>query len=125
MGYEQMYMEDLLDHYKNPRNSGAIENADIKYKDSNPICGDVVNVSVKLNKDRIDDVKFLSKGCAISVAASSKLSAELKNKSLKNVEDIENQFVFDLLGVEISPMRVKCALLGLKALQKGVRAYRK
>lgn len=125
MGYEQMYMEDLLDHYKNPRNCGVIEDADIKYRDSNPTCGDVVNVSVKLNKDKIKDINFLSKGCAISVAASSKLSLELKDKSLKEVEDIENKFVLDLLGVEISPMRVKCALLGLKALQKGVRAYRK
>lgn len=115
-----MYQEELLDHYKNPRNFGTLGNFDIRFHDTNPLCGDEVTITVKIANDKIQDVKFDSSGCAISVAATSKLSEQLKNKSLYEVINLDNQFVLDLVGVPISPIRLKCALLSLKALKKGI-----
>lgn len=115
-----MYQEELLDHYKNPRNFGTLSNFDIKFHDTNPLCGDELTVTVKVKNNKIQDVNFESKGCAISVAASSKLSEQLKNKSLQEVLKLDNKFVLDLIGVPISPIRLKCALLSLKALKKGI-----
>jgi len=118
-----MYQEELLDHYKNPRNQGALKNFDIKFHDTNPLCGDELTITVKIKDNRIQDVKFDSRGCAISVASSSKLSEQLKNKTLQEVIKLDNKFVLDLIAVPISPMRLKCALLSLKALKKGICGY--
>ncbi|MBI4159369.1 iron-sulfur cluster assembly scaffold protein [Candidatus Woesearchaeota archaeon] len=115
-----MYQEELLDHYKNPRNFGALSNPDIEFNDTNPLCGDEVKVTVRISSDKIQDIKFDSRGCAISVAAASKLSEVLKNKSLSEVKKMDNKEVLELLGVSISPIRLKCALLSLRALQKGI-----
>ena len=115
-----MYQEELLDHYKNPRNFGTLSNFDIKFHDTNPLCGDELTVTVKVKNNIIQEVKFDSRGCAITVAASSKLSEQLKGMSLEKVLKLDNKFVLDLIGVPISPVRLKCALLSLKALKKGI-----
>ena len=115
-----MYQEELLDHYKNPRNAGSLSNPDIEFSDTNPLCGDEIKVTAKIKNETIEDIKFDARGCAISVAAASKLSEVLKNKPISEIKRMDNKEVLDLLGVPISPMRLKCALLSLRALQKGI-----
>ncbi len=115
-----MYQEELLEHYKSPRNFGLLEEPTIKFHDTNPLCGDEITVTVNLDRDKIEDLKFESRGCAISVASASKLSEQLKGKTVDEVLKLDNQFVLDLVGVPISAMRLKCALLSLKAIQKGI-----
>ena len=119
-----IYQEELFDHYKSPRNSGSLSNPTIKINDTNPLCGDEISVTVKLKEDTIKDIKFDSRGCAVSVASASKISEELKGKKIKDVLKMDEKFVLDLLGIPISPMRLKCALLSLRTLQKGISRYK-
>lgn len=117
-------MEEILEHYKHPRNRGTMADADITFSDSNPLCGDEVDVYLKLdNKKTIAEVKTEAKGCAISQAAASMLTDTLRGKSLEEVRQLKNQFVFDLLQIHLSPIRVKCALLALIAIKKGIYQY--
>jgi len=83
-----IYQEELFDHYKSPRNSGSLSNPTIKINDTNPLCGDEISVTVKLKEDTIKDIKFDSRGCAVSVASASKISEELKGKKIKDVLDV-------------------------------------
>jgi len=117
-------MEEILEHYKHPRNKGAIADADITFSDSNPLCGDEVQVYLKIDPNKkIQDIKTEAKGCAISQAAASMLTDTLRGKSLEEVRQLKNQFVFDLLQIHLSPIRVKCALLALIAIKKGIYHY--
>jgi len=119
-----MYQEELLEHYKSPRNSGKIENPSVEFHDTNPLCGDEVTVTAKIKNNIVKDLKFESRGCAISVASASKLSEQIKGKTVNEVLKLDNQFVLDLVGVPISAMRLKCALLSLKAIQKAIIQYK-
>ncbi len=116
----QMYRENIIDHYKNPRNKGCIENADISIEENNPSCGDVIEWFVKIEDGEITEVKFEGRGCAISQASTSMLTDKVKGKTIEEVEDIEKEQIFDMLGVDLTPLRIKCALLGLKALKKAL-----
>ncbi len=117
-------MEEILEHYKHPRNKGVIANADIQFKDQNPLCGDEVKVYLKLDKDKkIQEIKAEGKGCAISQAAASMLTDAVKGKTIEEVRNLKNDFVFDLLQIQVSPVRVKCALLALFAVKKGIYKY--
>ena len=116
---DQFYREYILDHYKNPRNFGRIEHADISHEELNPLCGDVVGMDFKVAEGRIEDVKFHGRGCAISQASASLLTERLKGMSLEEARQIEKEDVLDELGIEISPARLKCALLSLKVLKVG------
>jgi len=119
-----MYMEEILEHYKNPRNKGIIANADIQFKDQNTLCGDEIQVYLKLDKNKtITDVKTEGKGCAISQAAASMLTDAVKGKNIEEVRNLNNEFVFGLLQIQVSPARVKCALLALFAVKKGIYKY--
>ena len=118
-----MYQEQVMDHYRSPRNRGTIEHADITFHDYNPLCGDEVVLTVKVNDSRIADIKFSGQGCAISQAATSMLTEEVTGKTFKEVLGMQNKEVLGLLGIPISPARLKCALLGFKALEKGIVAY--
>lgn len=121
---EEMYLEHILDHYKNPRNTGTIEQADIEHHDYNPTCGDEITFFLKLGKDQtVQDIKFLGKGCAISQASASLLSESLKGKALAEVKQVTNADVLELLGIPIGAVRMKCALLSLKAIEKGIRKF--
>jgi len=120
---EGMYRENIIDHYKNPHNQGTIENSDIKFTENNPLCGDVVTVTLKLNGHKIDDVKFSGQGCAISQAATSMLTDEIKGKTLEEVKKVSRDDVVDLLGIEIGPVRTKCAVLGLVAIKEGIKQF--
>ena len=116
---DQMYREYILDHYKNPRNFGRLEGADISHEENNPLCGDVVGMDIKTRDGVIDDVRFHGRGCAISQASASLLTERLKGMSLEDAREIGKQDVLEELGIEISPARIKCALLSLKVLKAG------
>lgn len=120
MSEEFDQMEFLLDHYRNPRNYGTLENADISHEEGNPSCGDVVRIDLIIQDDRVADVKFTGKGCAISQASASILSEVIMDKSLEEVKKISMDDMIDALGIRISPTRVKCAILPLKVVKMGV-----
>ena len=115
MDHDQMEM--VLDHYKNPRNSGTIDNADYSYEEGNPSCGDKIRIDLSVKDNVITDVKFTGKGCAISQASASILTEQIIGKNLTNIKDIDSTAFLKLLGVDVSPVRYKCALLGLKVLK--------
>jgi nitrogen fixation protein NifU and related proteins len=115
---EQLYREQILDHYKHPQNFGQLDEFDLEYEDSNPFCGDEQHVWIRLDQaDRVAEVAFEGKGCAISTAATSLLTEELAGKTRHELLALPKDFVLDLLGIEISATRMKCALLGLKVVK--------
>lgn len=118
-----MYAEMIIDLYRHPMNYGKIENPDIKAQDTNPICGDIIEIQVKLNKDRVKEVKFNGKGCAISQASASLLTEMIKGKKIDELLKMDKKDILDALGIEISPVRLKCALLPLKVLKMGIYSY--
>jgi nitrogen fixation NifU-like protein len=116
---DQLYRELIIDHYQHPHNHGTIENADISYEDTNPLCGDKIRIDMKVRDGIVEDVKFTGKGCAISQASASMLTDEIKGKTLEEVKRLDKQTVFDLVGIPLGPSRVKCALLPLKVVKTG------
>lgn len=122
-----MYMEEIMDHYKNPRNSGKLKKPDVVLADSNPLCGDQIEINIQLEKDNetVKEIKFTGKGCAISQASCSIVTEFVIGKKLKEILEIKNENVFEMLGnIQLSMMRVKCALLGLKTIQKAIIQYK-
>lgn len=118
-----MYQEMILDYYRNPRNHGKVQNPDFVVSDANPLCGDVIEMSARINDGVITEVKFSGKGCAISQAAASMLTEHVQNKPVESVKNLAKKDVLELLSIPISPIRLKCALLGLKVLKIGVYQY--
>jgi nitrogen fixation NifU-like protein len=115
---DDLYREQILEHYKRPHNFGRLGDHDLEFEDSNPFCGDEQHVEIKLDTDgRVSEVAFEGKGCAISTAATSMLTDELEGMSREEVLQLPKEFVLDLLGIEISATRMKCALLGLKIVK--------
>jgi nitrogen fixation protein NifU and related proteins len=115
---DELYRDQILDHYKRPRNFGRLESFDLDFEDTNPFCGDEQHVFLKLDDEgRISEVSFEGQGCAISTAATSLLSEELEGKTRDEILKLPKDFVLDLLGIDISATRMKCALLGLKVLK--------
>ena len=116
--FDQLYRELILDHYKNPRNHGLLEEADASAEGMNPLCGDEVSVSVRLGKkDVIEDVGFEGRGCAISQAATSMLTDLVKGKTADEVGAMPKEQLLDELGIPLTPVRLKCAILGLGVLK--------
>jgi nitrogen fixation NifU-like protein len=118
-----IYKDIILDYYRNPRNKGDLPNPDVRTKDSNPLCGDIIEIQLKIKDDRVEDIRFQGKGCAISQAAASMLTEVVKGKTLDEVKALGKKDVLDLLGIDPGPTRIKCALLGLKVLKLGVYAF--
>lgn len=116
-------LEIILDHYRNPRNYGEMRDADIRARDSNPLCGDVVELFLKIEDGRVKDVSFMGKGCAISQASASMLTERLRGMSIEDVKNLQRSDILEMLGIELSPVRLKCALLSLKVLKSGVYSY--
>jgi nitrogen fixation NifU-like protein len=115
---DELYRENILEHYKRPRNFGRPDSFDLDFEDTNPFCGDEQHVFIALDgDDRVDLVGFEGKGCAISTAATSMLSEELSGMTREELLALDKEFVLDLLGIEISATRMKCALLGLKVVK--------
>ena len=125
MSSADIYRELILDYYRNPRNFGKLEKSDIDSHDTNPLCGDEVDIQISVGDgQKIDQIKFSGKGCAISIASTSMLTELAKGKPLDWVKSLAKEDVFKLLGnPDLGPSRVKCALLGMKALKTGVYGY--
>ena len=115
---EDMYAENILDHYRHPRNKGSLINYTHRLSDVNPLCGDKLNFDLLVEGDKVRDVKFDGVGCAISQASASILSEYVKGKSVSKVKELSDSDLLELLGVKITPARLKCALLSLKILKK-------
>jgi nitrogen fixation NifU-like protein len=121
---EDIYREIILDHYRNPRNKGRISNADVSFHDSNPLCGDEIDIHLKVEDDIVRDIKFEGRGCAISQASASMLTEMVMNKSLTSVKDLGKDDILENIGlVNLGPARIKCALLSLKVLKMSMVEY--
>ena len=118
-GLESLYREVILDHYKNPRGHGTIEGADAEAEGQNPLCGDEVSIYVAFGEDgeTIDDVKFSGRGCAISQAATSMLMEMAKGRTAEQVATLDKDELLAEIGVPLTPVRLKCAMLGLTTLK--------
>ena len=116
---DQFYREFILDHYKNPRNFGRLEGANVTHEEYNPLCGDLVGMDFRIEDGVIEDVRFHGRGCAISQASASLMTERLKGMSLEEARQISKDDVLEELGIDISPARLKCALLTLKVLKVG------
>lgn len=121
-----LYREHILDHYENPRFHGTLPDADFSREESNPLCGDRIRIDIKLNLDKtcIQSAGFTGDGCIISQAAASMLLEDVVGRPIDEVEALDPQHVLDLVGVPLTANRVKCALLGLKVLKSGIKAWK-
>ncbi|MGD0396839.1 MAG: Fe-S cluster assembly sulfur transfer protein SufU [Nitrososphaerales archaeon] len=125
MSASDIYKELILDYYRNPRNFGKLDQFDISSHDTNPLCGDEIDIQIKVgNGNKIEQIKFFGKGCAISQASASMLTELAKGKDLTWVKQLAKEDVLKLLGnPDLGPSRIKCALLGMKVLKTGVYGY--
>src|SRR3954468_18999223 len=114
---DDLYREQILEHYKRPHHWGEMEDPDLEFFDSNPLCGDELKVQLKLEDGVVSDVAFSGHGCAISQAAASMASDEIVGMPVSDLLKLDRGFVLDLLGIDISATRLKCALLSLKVLK--------
>ena len=115
---DDLYREQILEHYKRPHNFGSLESADLEFEDNNPLCGDELRVQLVLDDERrIAEVAFSGHGCAISQASASLVSDEIKGMPVDDLLRLDKSFVLELLGIDISATRLKCALLSLKVLK--------
>lgn len=117
IGGDSIYREIILDHYQNPRNRGTLDPNDFTYEDNNPLCGDEVRIDVRVQDDQISEIAFSGQGCAISQASASILMEMVDGKSLGEVKSLDKDALLDELGIDLSPARLKCALLSLKVLK--------
>ena len=119
-----IYHEMIVDYSRNPINYGEIENHDVTFHDSNPLCGDSIDIDMKIDENKVSDIKFHGKGCAICMACSSVLTEITKGKSLEEARAIEKNDVLGELGLEhLQAVRIKCALLSLKVLKSALYTY--
>jgi nitrogen fixation NifU-like protein len=119
-----IYREIILDYYRNPRNYGKIQDPDISQRDSNPLCGDELEMHLNIRNEKVSDVKFTGKGCAISQASASMLTELIMGKDFEYVKKLTKDDILDNLGLhELGPARIKCALLSLKVLKSGLYSY--
>jgi nitrogen fixation NifU-like protein len=117
---EDMYREMILDHYRNPRKKGLVSPADIDYEEDNPVCGDHIHLTVQLDEnDVVTNVGWDGEGCAISQASASLLYESLIGMSKEEIRHLDKDHILDMLGIELGPVRLKCALLSLKVLKAG------
>ena len=124
MSGTDIYHEMIIDYSRNPLNFGKIENPDVTYHDSNPLCGDSIDIDLKVDSDRITDIKFHGKGCAICMACTSVLTEMTKGKEISEVRKIVKNDILSELGLEsLQAVRIKCALLSLKVLKYALYTY--
>jgi nitrogen fixation protein NifU and related proteins len=118
---EDLYREIIIDHYKNPQYRGHLDPNDIRFEDDNPLCGDHIEITLRLDDDgKVADGRFDGKGCAISQASADLLIESILGKPVEEVKQLSKQDILDLLGIELGPVRLKCALLSLKVLKAGI-----
>jgi nitrogen fixation NifU-like protein len=114
---DALYRDNILDHYKHPRNFGELDPRDLEWHDHNPLCGDELGVHMRIEDGRVADVRFHGQGCAISQASASIASEELVGMEVDELPRLPADWILELLGIDISPTRRKCALLSLKVLR--------
>ncbi len=123
-GNADIYHEMIVDFSRNPVNYGELKDHDVTFHDSNPLCGDSIDIDMKIDDNKVTDIKFHGKGCAICMACSSVLTEITKGKSLDDVRNIEKNDVLSELGLEhLQAVRIKCALLSLKVLKSALYTY--
>ena len=122
---DDLYREVIIEHYKNPSYRGSLDPKDISFADNNPLCGDHIQIDLRINVDGIvSDARFDGHGCAISQASADLLIESIIGKPLEEVKKLNKEYVLELLGIELGPVRLKCALLSLKVLKAGVYGLR-
>ena len=118
---DDLYREMILDHFKNPRHKGLISPANIEFEESNPLCGDHIEVTLRTDEQgNVADARFDGHGCAISQASADLLMESIVGKPIEDVKKLNKQDILDMLGIDLGPVRLECALLSLKVLKAGV-----
>lgn len=121
---EDIYRETIIEYSKNPLNYGKIENPDVTFHDANPLCGDSIDIDMKIDDNKVTDIKFHGKGCAICMASSSVLTESVKGKNIEEVKDMEKNNILSQLGLEhLQAVRIKCATLSLKVFKSALYNY--
>jgi len=124
MSNADIYHEMIIDYSRNPINYGKIEDHDVTFHDSNPLCGDSIDIDMKIDDNKVSDIKFHGKGCAICMACSSVLTEITKGKNIDEVRNISKKDILGELGLEnLQAVRIKCALLSLKVLKSALYSY--
>jgi nitrogen fixation protein NifU and related proteins len=118
---EDLYREIIIDHFKNPQYRGHLDPNTIEFQDDNPLCGDHIEITLRVDeRGKVTEGRFDGKGCAISQSSADLLIESIIGKSLEEIKGLTKQHILDLLGIELGPVRLKCALLSLKVLKAGV-----
>jgi len=118
---EDLYREQIIDRYKNPRMQGLLDPHDYSYEDDNPLCGDRIRIDLRVDEDdRVTEATYSGEGCAISIASADLLVESIIGKKLDEIRDLSKQDILEMLGIDVGPIRLKCALLSLKVLKAGV-----
>jgi nitrogen fixation NifU-like protein len=118
---DDLYREQIIERYKNPQYRGHLEPHDIQFEDDNPLCGDHIEITIRVDGgNKVKEAAFQGKGCAISQASADLLVESIHGKSLDEVKGLNKQDVLEMLGIDLGPVRLKCALLSLKVLKAGV-----
>lgn len=125
MTEEELKAEIILDHYRNPRNYGKLENATASLTEYNPICGDTVHMQILFDGDTISEARFIGRGCSISQAAASMITEMIRGKSAAEVLSMKKDDFLSVIGFNLGPAREKCALLSFNAVEKIVKGYKK
>ncbi len=120
---DNIYRENVMDHYNAPRNKGKLADADIVHKESNPFCGDEIEMSMKFSDGKVSDIKFNGQGCAISQASASMLTEFIKNKQINEIKSMTTEDIRKLIAIPLSPVRLKCALLSLDTIKNAIMIH--
>ena len=115
-----LFREEILDHSRNPRCHGTIENPDLTFEDANPLCGDRIKMDFRVQDGVLDTVRFSGHGCSISQAAASMLCEHVEGRTLEEIKTLGREDMLEMLGIELGPVRLKCAMLALKTLKAGI-----
>ncbi len=117
---DDLYRDYILEHYRRPHNFGVLDSPTVSHEGANPLCGDRITIQLGIRDGKIEDVAFTGRGCAISQASASLLTDEIRGKTVGEVSALTSEDVLDMLGIEISPARLKCALLSLDTVSKAL-----
>jgi nitrogen fixation NifU-like protein len=119
-GWDELFREHILEHYQHPRCHGTLDDATVSVEDTNPLCGDRIRMDLKIDHGRIEKVRFSGTGCSISQASASMLCEAVEGKTVDEVRAVGRDQVLEMIGIDLGPVRLKCALLALKTLKTGV-----